>query len=244
MFYLCTKTFKHMLKRIILLSTLLFITAGLLAQLDKVAFVYGFDYMPENERFTWSDQSDITLSDQSGWELGIPGVALSWSGKSGTTHTVESMPLRFSHELREEYFMLNDERFDVGKAKSSRLDSYAQYRFGIIDYIPGEAPFRLFLDISATLRAGWIAGSPLESYYFPYRELDISIAPGIVPGISLDFGERVFISLSIPLEPAEFEWSRLNQDNPQLPEDERTTNTFSIRPFYRWMGRIGAGIRL
>ena len=228
----------------ILFLLMLLLPSVLSGQIRSVELVYGFEYMPEKDRFTWSDQSDITLSDQSGWELGIPGIAVSWSGKSGTDHTVESMPLQFSHGVQEEYFMLNDERFDVGTAETSRLDSYTQYRFGIIESIPGNAPFRLFLDLSASLRAGWIAGSPLESYYFPYRELDFSIAPGIVPGISLDLGERVFISLSIPLEPAEFEWSRLCRDNPQLPENERTTSTFSVRPFYRWMAKAGMGLRL
>ncbi len=228
----------------LLFLVLLFFSAALSGQINSVSLVYGFEYIPGNDRFSWSDQSNITVNDQSTWELGVPGMAVSWSGTSGTDHTLESMPLRFSHELQEEYFMLNDERFDVGETKTSRLDSYTQYRFGIIDYIPGEASFHLLLDISATLRAGWIAGSPLESYYFPYRELDISLAPGIVPGMSLDLGERVFINLSIPLEPAEFEWSRLHQDNPQLPENERTTSTFSIRPFYRWMVRAGVGLRL
>ena len=228
----------------ILFLLMLLIPSALTGQIRSVGLVYGFEYIPENDRFTWNDQSAITLGDQSGWELGIPGVAVSWNGKSGTDHTVESMPLRFSHELQEAYFMLNDERFDVGEAKTNRLDSYTQYRFGIIDYTPGESPFHLLLDISATLRADWLDRSPLESYYFPYRELDISLAPGIVPGISLDLGERVFINLSIPLEPAEFEWSRRTQDNPQLPENERTTGTFSVRPFYRWMARAGVGVRM
>lgn len=222
----------------------LIVPAVLSAQVKSVSVLYGAEYIPNHDQFAWSDQTEITLNDQSRWELGIPGVAVSWSGASGTDHTLESMPLRFSHEVQEEYFTLNDERFDVGKLKINRFDSYTRYRFGIFHITPGEVPISLFLELSGTLRAGWEGGSPSESYYFPYQELDISLAPGIIPGIRLDLGEKGFITLSLPVEPAEFEWSRLHEDNPQLTENERTTGTLSIRPFYRWMGRFGVGVRL
>ena len=242
--YKRTHTLTNM-KKIFLLLAIAFL-AGAMTQAQVTCFTlqYGFTYEADVDAFSPYDDLGSMERDQRRWDLGLSGFALGWKGKNGRLQSIESMPLRISHTMEEAYAVAWSSYEILYGAKLNRFGHYTRYRYRWFTFTPGDCAADLYLEVAGTLHGTWNKAEPLHTFEYPYNELDLSLAPGVIPGVEWRLGERLLLDVSIPLEPVELGFTRLHTDNPGLTVSERTTSKFSVIALNRWMVRVGFGVTL
>ena len=169
--------------------------------------------------------------------------ALEFKTKSNQIHEFEILKLSFV-DLHSKSVIYRHENNDsqISAGQENLTFNFAfKYKYKTVSFIENNN-FSFFLYTSQLSYYSKINNRPLISTAYHTKNAILFTAFSVIPAISYNYGNLIYIDLNIPVDILSFGVKRSQIDNPALPEDLRTGTSFYVNNFFPFKLYVKLGI--
>jgi hypothetical protein len=244
---------RQMKKCILLFLVLLFMKSGWTQNTNleyKYAFkIYNLTTYDEYERSrkitdTSSNQVDYTTTTL---QILHPTIAFQWKTKKNNFHEVELTSFILGKLVTKTEY--KDDTTNNGQSESGfdlvTTAISARYEYILNFNKSKESKFVPSLGFGINPYYRQNNYSPEISSSFPISEIYLGVKVFITPRLTYYLSSKIFIDVNIPICFFDIYFLSEKENNPAVPIQEQTINTFNLNGFPKvYSGRIGVGLKL
>jgi len=182
------------------------------------------------------------------FQIGYFTPAINFIRENGNIHEIELSRFTFGRIKADSLTVFTDSdrnsRVRIGPALNRIQIAFRYEYLWLINKSNPDSKWKVYLGFAGEPFLRSLNYRPAETTDFPFTLLDVGINISAVPRITYFLNERWFMDINIPFTVSQLAYRTESSENPQIPVNDRSVNSFETEAFPSiFQVRVGGGLR-